>query len=633
MKRIFIFIYFICLFQIGAGKALDCSDTELLTDLVACKDKDIRHSMAQIEEYENSFIKAQNQCKTQSCLRELYRKKAENAEKMKVLLEPSTALTDRLPDLAGIRQLVREGKLLPLNKTLKEKFLKSDIWFFPYRSQDQESEKKGVVKPFHLHYSDCSRGIMDYRCISFLMIEQFDSLPEGLGRTIELYIPKDLVAPENPGYDDFYYLNKTTAELGLKSTTSCYNTDDIFKQAVCWNNELSQMEQQGNELLAQALKEIGNENDAYDLAHHDFNTMLEARDCSTLSCIFANYKKRLEYLQNKEYLKEYQKEPLPQGCNLPDFSEDYEIYAVQTHGAMFLAEFKIDNRESAKKIDLWVNRPQKKVVLILNAREPVVWNLHITPQTEILAVLAGGYHSQMIRGVSETMFADTGHCLNEYIEGDELRRKARKLGLLDGDKHNYSLLDRDYVYSLDKSCVIGERLDNQAYEFMPDKTIGLGIPLPLLTGQEGLDQQVEYGNLFELTRSLALDLKQNNVLIAKTVKNPQSRYPEDLSGKEAWPCAELPQEYACKNQGTYISCGDVPEQYRCRKKSYLMWEQMDRLPEGLSGANAVQIYVPKDLEVPQEQGENQFYRLNKTRKEMTEVWEKPHNGGLQLVYP
>lgn len=26
------------------------------------------------------------------------------------------------------------------------------------------------------------------------------------------------------------------------------------------------------------------------------------------------------------------------------------------------------------------------------------------------------------------------------------------------------------------------------------------------------------------------------------------------------------------------------------------------------------IYVPKDLKIPQEQGENQFYLLNKTRK-------------------
>lgn len=282
---------------------------------------------------------------------------------MKGLLKPSEKLTDRLPDRAGIRQLVGEGKLLPLNKTLKEKFLKSDLWFFPYQSHNPEHEKKGVVKPFHLRYSDCSRGVMDYSCMSFLMTEQIDSLPEGLGGAvaIELYIPKDLVAPENPGHSEFYYLNKTTTELGLKSTTSCRNTDDIFKQVVCQNNELSQMEQQGNELLAQAIKEIGYENDAYDLARHDFNTIQAARECTTLSCIFANYKARLEYLQNREYQQEYQKEPLPQGCELPDFPEAQEIYAVQARGSRFLAEFKIDNRKSARKIDLWINRPQKKL--------------------------------------------------------------------------------------------------------------------------------------------------------------------------------------------------------------------------------------------------------------------------------
>ena len=211
MKRILIFIFFIHLFLVETAKALDCRDTELLTDIAACKDQDIRHNLAKISEYENSFIKAHEQCKTQSCLRELYRKKAEIAEVMKGLLKPSEKLTDRLPDRAGIRQLVGEGKLLPLNKTLKEKFLKSDLWFFPYQSHNPEHEKKGVVKPFHLRYSDCSRGVMDYSCMSFLMTEQIDSLPEGLGGAvaIELYIPKDLVAPENPGHSEFYYLPAT----------------------------------------------------------------------------------------------------------------------------------------------------------------------------------------------------------------------------------------------------------------------------------------------------------------------------------------------------------------------------------------------------------------------------------------
>lgn len=146
----------------------------------------------------------------------------------------------------------------------------------------------------------------------------------------------------------------------------------------------------------------------------------------------------------------------------------------------------------------------------MSAYNPVVWNLHITPQTEVQAVLAGGSHNQMIRGVSDNMFADTGHCLNKYIEGDELRRKARKLGLLEGNERKYYLWDKSYA--------IGERLDNQAYEFMPDKTIGLGIPLPLLTGQDGLDQQVEYGNLLELNRSLARYLKRDNVLVTEMVK-------------------------------------------------------------------------------------------------------------------
>lgn len=61
---------------------------------------------------------------------------------MKGLLKPSEKLTDRLPDRAGIRQLVGEGKLLPLNKTLKEKFLKSDLWFSHIRAIILSMRKK-----------------------------------------------------------------------------------------------------------------------------------------------------------------------------------------------------------------------------------------------------------------------------------------------------------------------------------------------------------------------------------------------------------------------------------------------------------------------------------------------------------
>ncbi|HEY6898480.1 MAG TPA: hypothetical protein VI279_14570 [Rhodocyclaceae bacterium] len=53
----------------------------------------------------------------------------------------------------------------------------------------------------------------------------------------------------------------------------------------------------------------------------------------------------------------------------------------------------------AKRINVSVNRAGKRVVLLLGAADPVIWNIAWTPGTTVLAALASGHHRQVVSGL------------------------------------------------------------------------------------------------------------------------------------------------------------------------------------------------------------------------------------------
>jgi hypothetical protein len=63
--------------------------------------------------------------------------------------------------------------------------------------------------------------------------------------------------------------------------------------------------------------------------------------------------------------------------------------------------FQIDQSgHSATQFDIAVNSPSKPVILMLGAYEPTIWNLGWSDGTRILAVLASGYHRQVVAGLN-----------------------------------------------------------------------------------------------------------------------------------------------------------------------------------------------------------------------------------------
>ena len=74
-KIIFPVFAFVYLFSFSAF-ALDCHNSQLLTDVVACRDDSISGSIRAIDRYEQDFAAAIESCQSKDCLRRLYKQRA-----------------------------------------------------------------------------------------------------------------------------------------------------------------------------------------------------------------------------------------------------------------------------------------------------------------------------------------------------------------------------------------------------------------------------------------------------------------------------------------------------------------------------------------------------------------------------
>lgn len=91
------------------------------------------------------------------------------------------------------------------------------------------------------------------------------------------------------------------------------------------------------------------------------------------------------------------------GCysELGNLPADFDVIATASYKGRPL-DFAIDKSGIlAGQIDVKVNHPEKPVALLLGDYEPTIWNISWTKGTNIIAVLVGGYHAQVIAGLDE----------------------------------------------------------------------------------------------------------------------------------------------------------------------------------------------------------------------------------------
>ena len=80
--------------------------------------------------------------------------------------------------------------------------------------------------------------------------------------------------------------------------------------------------------------------------------------------------------------------------------DDFVVYASGAYGGRRLGYRVEPSKHERTTFDVYVDEPNRNVVLALGAYEPTVWNIRQTPTTHIVGIIASGYHEAAINGVS-----------------------------------------------------------------------------------------------------------------------------------------------------------------------------------------------------------------------------------------
>ena len=235
----------------------------------------------------------------------------------------------------------------------------------------------------------------------------------------------------------------------LATSFDCTKADKAVEKMICTDTELSKLDE---EVAAAYTTALARTNDKEDLKNDQKKWLRIRNNCNKHEdlrlCIKNKYLEALSSLQSASNLKPFVFQPGKQNLGtIVDTSQqceftglllpaDYSLFAAGAYSGRKLS-FQIDQSgHQATQIDVAVNSPSKPVVLMLGAYEPTIWNIGWSQGTNILAVIASGYHRQVIAGLEKkipTIISSSnnkGACDYFYITETALERLnpfARKL--------------------------------------------------------------------------------------------------------------------------------------------------------------------------------------------------------------
>ncbi len=112
------------------------------------------------------------------------------------------------PDRAGVRQLLNEGKIRRLLSKDAEtiKAYKIEMVSGPFMHIDREYDLERALSGMCGEQNGRDEKIYEMQCRTYLMLEDFPKLPEGLGgaNAISLFVPDGRTVPENHGHSTIY---------------------------------------------------------------------------------------------------------------------------------------------------------------------------------------------------------------------------------------------------------------------------------------------------------------------------------------------------------------------------------------------------------------------------------------------
>lgn len=267
---------------------------------------------------------------------------------------------------------------------------------------------------------------------------------------------------------------------------------------------------------------------------------------------------------------------------LPD---NYVVYAVGTYTGPKPLGFQIDNSgHNAALTDVVVNIPNRPVVLVLTAHEPVIWRVGRLKDTTIAGVLVSGYHTQSLGGIDKSTLKvisthDTPGKFPYFFaheDSPELLKMSEAVTKLLGKEieHFINKHERGVFYIGDPPSNLAdvihvEEVDLKRYQF------GRFMP-----GNRGVDQLMKDGKLRLATQ------EEIDAWVDKASEK-YKRFNPDLK-----------VDHHMRLGGTYTILKPLT------------------LPDGMYGSHSRSFLVPLDVPFPDgPRGHNEFYMMDGSKND------------------
>lgn len=283
----------------------------------------------------------------------------------------------------------------------------------------------------------------------------------------------------------------------MATSFDCSKALTNIEKTICNNKELGELDFRMSKAYFALTSKLDERHAKQILRHQKY--WLKARNTcghDDTKCLIKSYENRILYLnKNKRELIT---------CSVDDLNipENTLIYA----GGFVVGKrtnFQIDQSGSqATQFEVTVNSPTTPVALILSAYSPSIWNISWTKGTQIAAVIATGYHRQVIAGLpseTPTIISSLDHkCSFGYVT--DIRTQQDKINILSNKVFNKNV---NHIYKAKNGIlVIGREVNNsETYtsgDTSPQSYIDLNQPL---AGPAGLRELESKGAIRKMTDS------------------------------------------------------------------------------------------------------------------------------------
>ena len=281
----------------------------------------------------------------------------------------------------------------------------------------------------------------------------------------------------------------------------------------------------------------------------------------------------------RKYIEQARKDTVPivrhppsdrfSNCHIANLPQSFTVQAIGVYEGAGGTDVQLDSSgHETKSIEVIVNRPEENVVVVLMAYDPVLWSIKRTADTNIVAVLVGGYHAQAVLGIERSIpliittykgRKDCNQPFNAYKAGKNLLQANAIVRDLTGREidHMWSNYrgDKAYIGSPPSAAINLVSSGDYRPEDYSD--------LPRFpSGQKGLDRLIELGLL---RRASSADL---NAWVAKASEK-YKRFNPELKVKKPF----------------------------APKGIYVVLDKMN-YPTGLYGGNSAAFLIPPGVPVP-----------------------------------